>query len=251
MHPQVLTQPLQFEAFVQQALQKNIAEICVTDHMPLSLSHATDRLPRGKVGEYCARVRELASRYEGQISIKCGIEIDYHPSVLGEIEDVLAQGDFDYILGSSHLHVFVKNYTEYSRNSFAHAALENSILAANSGLFHAISHPDMYRFVFQNPARFPLKDDGYRAELHRDLFEELFSAAAQKKVYLEINPHLAEHECSLDFMYPEAQVAQWALQSGVRFSYGSDAHKPSSVGAYLDELEAHPVYGKALKEWES
>ena len=251
MHPQVLTAPEQLELFVQQALQKNIGEICVTDHMPLSISHAHDRLPHGSVGKYCARIRELAKRYEERIKIKCGIEIDYHPRALREIECVLEQGEFDYVLGSSHLHVFVKNYSDYTRNGFARAALENAIMAANSGLFHAITHPDMYRFVFEDQKRFPLVDDGYRAELHWDLFEELFEAVKRNGMYLEINPHLAEQKENLSFTYPEMQVAQWALRSGVRFSYGSDAHQPRSVGALLEELEAHPIYGQGLRQWES
>ena len=252
IHPTVLKTPERFALFVQEARKKGIGEICVTDHMPLSRSHAKDRLERGTVREYCARVRELAAEYQGEITIKCGIEIDYHQSVLGEIGEVLGEGNFDFILGSSHIHIFEKeNCARYTYNDFAALALENSIRAAESGCFHAISHPDMFRFAFERPDRFPLIVEEYTPERHQALWKALFDAVNKKEMYLEINPHLAEEKQDLFYMYPQDTVTEWALSAGVKFSYGSDAHKPEAVGAFLDELEAHPVYGRALTAWKN
>lgn len=250
MHPTVLKSPERFALFAEQALQKGIGEICVTDHMPLSLSHAKDRLERGSIKAYCARVRELARQYEGRLSIKCGIEIDYHPSVTDEVRAVLEQGEFDYILASSHMHIFVKDFARYTFNDFAALALENSLKAAQTGWFSAISHPDMYRFAFERPERFPLVDDGYDVWRHKELLLALFKAVKQQGMYLEINPHLAEDKQDLFYSYPQAEIVTWAQEEGVRFSYGSDAHKAESVGALLEELERHPVYGQALAGWE-
>ena len=251
IHPTILKTPERFDAFVQCARRKHIGEICVTDHMPLSLSAASDRIPQGRVGEYCRAVREAAKRYEGVIRIKCGIEIDFHPSVMSEIDSVLEAGDFDYILASSHMHIFIKDYPSYTFNSFATAALENSILAAQTGRFDAIAHPDMYRFAFENPQRFPLVRECYEPTRHEGLIQELLATLLKKEMCLEINPHLAESKGDMSYVYPDAQIAAWALEKNVRFSYGSDAHKPESVGACLDELTAHPVYGRALEGWEA
>ncbi len=250
MHPTALVAPERMESFVQCAVSKNIEEICVTDHMPLSISNAADRIPRGMVGQYCRKVREIAKQYEDKIRIKCGIEIDFHPSVISEVERVLDAGDFDFILASSHMHVFIKDYPRYSFNDFAALALENSVKAVEYGRFNAISHPDMYRWVFENPARFPLQNDGYNMLKHKDLINELLDKVAKSGMYIEINPHFAEAKQDVAYTYPEETIATWALEKGVRFSYGSDAHSPSSVGAYISELEEHPVYGKALKLWE-
>lgn len=250
MHPQVLRYPERFALYAERALQKNITEICVTDHMPLSVSSASDRIPHGAVKQYCNAVRELAKVYEGRIRIKCGIEIDYHKSVLPEIEAVLGEGEFDFVLASSHMHVFLKDYAAYTRNDFAAAALENAVQAAETGWFHALSHPDMYRFAFENATRFPFIPDTYSPQQHKALICELLDRVAAQKMYLEINPHLAESKGDLFYTYPEAPIVAWAKERGVHFSYGSDAHKPESVGALLEELEAHPVYGEALQAWE-
>ena len=240
MHPTVLATPERFDQFVQQALKQNVGEICVIDHMPLSISKASDRLPAGSIGAYCAQVRELAKRYEGVIGIKCGIEIDYHPSVLDEIEAVLTAGKFDYILASSHMHAFIKDYPNHTFNEFASAAIENSLKAVETGWFSAVAHMDMYRFPFVNPKRFPLVDDGYTPERHETEIKALLDEIVKRNMYLEINPHLAEGQNDLFYTYPQDRIMEWAYERNLRFSYGSDAHKPHSVGVLLDELEGHP-----------
>ena len=251
MHPMVIQAPERFDEFVQSALRKNIGEICITDHMPLSLSDAPDRIPSGSVGEYCARVRELAKRYEGTIKIRCGIEIDYHPSVTEEIERVLDEGDFDFVLGSSHMHIFLKEFEKYTFNDFAKISLENSLRAAETGWFSAIAHLDMYRWAFERPERFPLRDDGYSVERYSDLISELLDRMSSRGIFLEINSHLAEGKHDLSFTYPDASIVEQAIEKQVRFSYGSDAHSFDAVGALLDELEADPIYGRALALWAS
>ena len=252
MHPQVLTKPELFPEFARVAMEKGIEEICITDHMPLSTSKAKDRLLPGTVGEYCRRVRELEKEYEGKLRIRCGIEIDFHPMARGEVDEVLAQGEFDWILGSSHMHLFIKDHGNHSQNDFAKAALENTLAVVESGLFTAVSHVDMYRFVFANPERFPLNTSSpYDPFRHEALIREILGKMKEKGMFLEINPHLAESTGSLKDIYPDEPIAKWAMEAGVPFSFGSDAHKAHSVGALLPELSVHPIFGPALQAWEN
>lgn len=250
MHPQVLTRPERFEAFVARALELGIGEICVTDHMPLSFIERGDRIPKGQVGAYCARVRQLADLYADRLRIRCGIEIDYHPEYLGEIEEVLGAGEFDYVLGSSHMHLFYDRQKGYTYSEFAALALENLCRAAQTGYFSALAHTDMYRWVFLQHERFPLRESEYAWQMHADLLDEIFRLAAAKGIYIEINTHFAEKRDDLAAAYPEPELAARAAAMGVRFAYGSDAHRPESVGALLSKAEQHPVYGPLIAEWE-
>ena len=250
IHPTVLQTPERFDEFVCAALAKDIKQICVTDHMPLSISKASDRIPHGCVKRYCDSVRELAREYEGIIDIKCGIEIDYHPSVKDEIEAVLCEGDFDIVLASSHMHLFLQDFSRYTFSDVAKMAIQNYLFAIETGYFNIITHFDMYRWMLEKSERYPLVPDNYDPHMYEPLIKEVLCGIKDKGMRLEINPHLAEAKKDISFIYPQDIVTKWAIDMGIMFTYGSDAHKPTSVGALLDELEAHPLYGAALKRFE-
>lgn len=253
IHPQIIRNSANLNEFVRVALENGIEEICITDHMPLSCSSASDRIPFGKVEEYCFKGRELADKYKGKISIKLGIEVDYHPSYVKEIESVLGKGDFDFVLGSSHLHAYsdlgIFNLVS-TRNEYAKMMLENTISAAQSGYFNAIAHIDMYRWIFSNPERFLLIDDNFSEMEHNELIEKTLDIVKAEDLFLEINPHFAASNKNILNLYPSLNVTERALAKGIKFSYGSDAHKPEDVGIMLKELRHHKIYGRALEVWE-
>ena len=253
MHPMIIQKPERFELFVKKAIEVGIEEICVTDHMPLLCSEAKDRIPHGKVKEYCVAVRELADKYKSDISVKLGIEVDYHPSVIGEIEAVLEVGEFDYILGSSHLHVIQEKELfngNVTHNEYARMMFENTIRAAETRYFDAISHLDMFRWIFSRNDRYPLRDDRFFPEVHKTLIDETLDAIKENGLRLEINPHFAESTEDLNDTYPCVYIVERALEKGIQFSFGSDAHLPESVGVYLQDLRKHSIYGQALQTWE-
>ena len=250
-HPILTQHPERMQEFVDTALKNGIEEICITDHMPLSfIPDGTDRIPHGKVPEYAKRLRETKEKYAGVISIKGGIEIDYHPSVTDEIEAVLDVGGFDYIIGSTHLHVFVKDLPNHTFNDYAALCLENEIRAIETGWFHVVPHMEMYRFFFAYPHRFPLVDDGFSLLRHEDLVKEVLRKAKERNMYIEINPNLARQMNDLGFAYPQAKIMEWAYETGNRFCYGSDAHYGEHIGIFLPEFRKSSVYGKAIAEWE-
>ena len=84
MHPTVVQDPGRLKAFVEKALFHGIQEICITDHMPLHGNTASDRIPAGRVSEYCKTVRALAQEYESDISIKLGSRKGF----LGNLHDL-------------------------------------------------------------------------------------------------------------------------------------------------------------------
>jgi histidinol phosphatase-like PHP family hydrolase len=149
------------------------------------------------------------------------------------------------------MHVFTNDFSKFTFNDFAKIALENTLKAVETGWFNAIAHLDMYRWVFENPKRFPLVTEEYQLSCCEPLIKELLRKIKQKNMFLEINPHFAESKGKLLYTYPEEHIIEWAIQEGVRFSYGSDAHAFQSVGALIVDLENHPIYGQALTIWEN
>ena len=102
------------------------------------------------------------------------------------------------------------------RKEYAQAMIRNSILAARSGLFHAIAHIDFYRWIFGKPERFPLIDDGYDVRRHLPMIDEFLNVLSGEGVRLEINTHLAAQKEDLSLTYPELPIMEIALSKGVR-----------------------------------
>ena len=165
-----------------------------------------------------------------------------------EVDAILQEGDFDLRLGSSHLHVLHDAgwFKTVSRQDYARLMLENAAAAAQTGYFQVIPHIDMYRWVFVNSRRFPCKDSVFNEQALLPYVRQTLDAIKRNGVMLEINPHFACGSGSMDDVYPSRLIAACALASGVRFCYGSDAHRAEDVGAMLEQLEQNPLYGEAL-----
>lgn len=253
IHPQVIQKSEMFDEFAKVAIRNKIEEVCITDHMPIVGSAAGDRIPDGRIEEYCEKVRQISEKYKGILSVKLGIEIDYHPSLINEIDKVLKSGNFDFVIGSSHLHAIKQIDIFHSlkkRNEYAEAMFCNTIKAAESGRFNAIAHLDMYHWIFANPERFPLIDDEFSEKKHDALIEKTLDAIKENGMCIEINPHFASARGDVSKVYPSSTIVERALSRNISFSYGSDAHTPEDVGVMLHDLRNHPIYAKAINVWE-
>lgn len=239
LHPNIINNPTQAEEFIKNAVDLGFDEICFTDHMPFSITHNEfDRIPEGMIGEYCKRVHELSQKHKSEITIKTGIEIDYHPYYLSEIENVLSQGEFDYIIGSSHLNIsgYRIDFANTTRTEFARMVLNNYLCAARSGLFNTISHLDVYRWVFSEKKSYPLIDDGFDVSSCTDILEDLFSTLEKNNMFLEINAApLFKCFDNLGF-YPEKKILDIAKNYKLKYIYGSDAHSPEKLGFGYDKI---------------
>jgi len=247
IHMNILKKPETVDEFVETAIAKGFEEICITDHMPLRRSGAFDRIPAGSVGEYCEAVGLLAERYSGRIVIKTGIEIDHHPEVIAEIEEVLKQGSFDYVIGSTHMHLF--GYREGMRFSeFVERSYKNVQDAVKTGYYDTVSHINMYRWVLSRTNRFPFEDDCGNDPYFAELIEETLLSIKKSGMKLEINPHYATATGDLKDMYPSERILLKAIDFGVDFIFGSDAHSPDQVGDLYERLVEHPVYSRVLEK---
>ncbi len=240
-HPNIINNPNQAEKFIKKATELEFDEICFTDHMPFSLTpNEFDRIPRNKVGQYCEIVKSLAEKYKNDIIIKAGIEADYHPNYEDEIKNVLAQGEFDYVIGSSHLNIagYGIDMKNTSKTEFANMVINNYISAAKSGLFNTISHLDVYRWVF---SAFPLTGKFNLIEC-TDNLNKLFYVLQNTGVNLELNAApLYKKFDNLGF-YPQKEILDIAKNYNIKYIYGSDAHIPQNVGFGYDKIKEFGLF---------
>ena len=239
-HPNLLKVPSQGDEFIRRAAQLGFDSIIFTDHMPFTVTgDEHDRIPFGKVGEYCDAVRDLAHKYRNVIDVKCGIEIDYRKSCESEIREVLSCGSFDRILGSSHLNIkgFGISFGNITKSHYASEVLENYIAAAESGMFDVMTHIDVYRWVFSETEIYPLEDDNFSVKTVESLLRHLFSIMEKKNIALEYNAAPLFKKFDSDGAYPAKDILKIASDYDLSYTYGSDAHAARHVGFAYEEFE--------------
>lgn len=237
MHPNIMKKPHQGDEFVSRAIELGFDEIFFTDHMPFTVTgDEHDRIPFGAVADYCAASSDFRRKYADKISIKTGIEIDYHPDCVPEIREVLAEGSFDRVLGSSHLNItgFKIPFSKLTKTQFAEIVFENYLHAAESGLFHVLTHLDVYRWIFADGS-FGLTDDGYTPKRCEKLLRRLFAILEKNGIALEINAAPLYKRFDSLGAYPEREILAIAEDYRFPIVYGSDAHTSDKVGFAYSE----------------
>lgn len=247
-HPNLTNEPHRADAFIESAINQGFDEICFTDHMPLSISDAGDRIKKGNIEKYCLAVKKKAKEYKGRIVIKTGIEIDYHPDFINEIEYNLKQGEFDLVLGATHFHIPGYNIlsSDISPNEYAKISFENSLKAIKSGYFDVISHLDLQRWVYTLPKRFQMKEGIYNVNEHKDILNKVMSELEKTKVKLEINSLATLHKVDSDGVYPSKDIMSMSYDYNIDYVFGSDAHSSDWVGHGYDILKESKYYKKAF-----
>jgi histidinol-phosphatase (PHP family) len=212
------------EEYVRAAMDKGLAAIGISDHLPLLPDpDPTISMDIGELGAYVEEVLELKKTYPGFVLL--GIEADYRPHTLAEVNALLQTYPFDYVIGSVH-HLGAwgiddeRQIDEYSGRDVDAVWVEYLELvgdAAESGLFTILGHLDLAKKFGFRPSRV------LAAELDR-----LVERVAKTGVLVEINT--AGLHKPVGEAYPAPDILRRLCAAGVNITFGSDAHRPSEVG---------------------
>ncbi|MBT4483782.1 MAG: histidinol-phosphatase HisJ family protein [Candidatus Latescibacteria bacterium] len=218
----------EMEEYVECALQAGLKEIGFSEHMPVMpephLCISYEELPI-----YVSRVLELQEKYKGQISIKLGCEMDIVSGRLDEINDIIRDFQFDYVIGSIHyLNKWPFDQAQYM-HQFKNADIDDIynrffdavVCAAETGLYDIAGHIDN------------IKRMGYRPE--GDLTSYYERAAQVFKKYdltVELNTSGFDELCGEQ--YPSEEFLKILRRNEIPVTAGSDSHNPKHVGRYYD-----------------
>ena len=215
---------------VQSAVGKGFREVGIADHLPLtyvedrSLSMGPRDLPR-----YVEDVLAAREEFRGAISVKLGIEADYHPPTMDDIAGMLEAHPFDYVIGSVHVlgdWIFddprtIHKYDGLDLDAFYVEYLEAETEMARTGLYDIIGHADLAK-KFDNRASIDL------APHYRELLRE----AGRAGMCYEVNT--AGLRWPAGEVYPEQAFVRIGAEMGVPVTLGSDSHCPEDVGRDFD-----------------
>jgi histidinol-phosphatase (PHP family) len=181
--------------------------------------------------DYDAYIREIGTarqRFDGQLTIRAGVEIDYQSWFEADIAKYLESHAFDFVIGSVHYVDRQMIMTpEYNRGRTARTAYEDYFSAVHdsvvSGLFDIVGHLE-YANRRGTAAWGP-----YQPEPYRETLTSLFKDMVATGTVFEINT--AGLHQNLGATYPCADtVLLYAQCGGKLLSIGSDAHHPDQLG---------------------
>jgi histidinol-phosphatase (PHP family) len=232
--------------YVLKAIERGLAEIAFTDHVPLYFLPPDRRSPKLAMREdqldgYVAEVLELRREFVGSIEVRLGLEADYAEGFEEELGRWLAKADWDLVLGSVHWVAGGWIDAPHSARRFADeregaAALYREYYrllakAARTGLFDVLTHFDLPKKHGHRPP--PEVEDAEDAAI---------AAAREANVAVEISS--AGLRKPARELYPSPRILEKLVAAGVPVTFSSDSHAPAEVGwGYAETVPAARAAG--------
>lgn len=219
--------------YAEAAISQGLTEIGMSDHSPMPGGYDREwRMADSELTDYLGEVRRVRDALAGQLTIRVGLEADFHPGTEPWVAAMIDAQDWDYIIGSVH---YIGEWgfdnpdtlDEWQQHDIEDAYCAYFDLVARSaasGMFDIIGHPDLIKKFGHRPP--PESRRVAAAE------ETMLQAVKRADVALEISS--AGLRKPVGEVYPHGHLIARAAALGIPFSFGSDAHAPGEVGHAMD-----------------
>ncbi|MHB8894507.1 MAG: histidinol-phosphatase HisJ family protein [Candidatus Geothermincolia bacterium] len=222
------------DELIEAAIARGLDEVGIADHLPLLYFEDPDlAMAPGELPLYVESVLEMKAKYEGRITVRLGIEADYHPETQDERAKMLEGYPWDYVIGSVHIlgdWVFddprrLERYEGLDIDKFYVDYLRTVGDMVETGLYNTVGHADL------------AKKFNYRADIDLEpCYREVLEKIKRAGICYEINT--AGLRWPADEMYPDPAFVRLAATIGVPVTLGSDAHGPADVARDFDKALA-------------
>jgi len=217
------------EDYIKKAIEFNIKEIGITDHIPVPNYFYDDlefkrlnnntKMDYNEINDYLFDVINVKNKYKNNINVYVGFECEYYDKIVPILNELRPKVDY-FVLGIHHYYYENKINTFYNQDDYIRNYGNIAIEALDSKLFKIFAHPDMFLWgVFGKPFN----------KLCIEVTRKICEAAIKNNVYLEINCNkIREYlKNGNSFLYPNENF--WKIVSeykDIKVIVSSDAHKP-------------------------
>lgn len=227
-------EPLEYARMAQ---ERGIDLITFTCHIPMkweAFGQDGIRMQPEELDDYIGLIEVTAEKAKDfGVEVLCGIEAEVFPDLeqMELMDKTLARYDWDFVLGS--LHAQCPSYLGWlKRNKIKEDHLKidcyfrHLVDGVQSGRYNSMSHPDVIRSYGVV--------DQFDPAGHEAVIREFLVALREADVCMEVNTSGLNKG---DFeVHPDPLILDWAIESEVKLTIGSDSHHPHSVGQHFDAV---------------
>ncbi|MCL1816958.1 MAG: histidinol-phosphatase HisJ family protein [Clostridiales bacterium] len=209
------------------AYEQGAAGLTFTEHAMLEDDEACDNVPDKEA--YVAQLEQARAAFP-DLELKMGLELDLNPHRQEDINKLLQEGQWDFVLGSVH-ELFGHNITAYDGRFGNGQSVKKAYQAYFGGLyervkavstFDALGHLDLLR----RDRRYINHPFAYGD--HAEVLDELLKLLISRGQGLEVNT--AGWRYGMEETHPSKQVLRRYCQLGGEvITCGSDCHRSADV----------------------
>ena len=206
---------------VLKAIEMNLDEICFTDHRDFDYPIDSFELD---VENYYQEIQSLKEEFKDQIKIKWGIEMGLDLDHQEEIENLIQQYPFDFVIGSIHVIHYGEFFKGKTKEQAHREFFEETLKCVKAfDCFNVLGHLDyIVRYG-------PYEDKTVDHQKYQDIIDEIFKTLIQKGKGIEGNTSGYRDLKTCGFPNFE-QVQRYYDLEGRIITIGTDSHTSERVG---------------------
>jgi histidinol-phosphatase (PHP family) len=215
------------QEYAAMAEKKGLKGIIFTCHNPGPKGWSERvRMSLDEFTTYVSIVETAQKEWQGRVDILLGLESDYIPGIEPFLEKLHQKADFQYILGSVHPQLPYYRDTFYNGDvhSFELTYFEHLVMAAESGLYDCLAHPDLVKNSYP---------DQWQVEKLLDDIRHNLDQIAKTNIAMELNTS-GLHKRFKE-MNPGKTILSEMQKRNIPVVLGSDAHSPNRVAADFEQ----------------
>ena len=203
----------EIEDYVKVAIEENLVELGMTDHVPHSDNLDPRRIQWEEIDEYDRLLNDAVERYANKIRVIKGFECEYYPECMDEYAMLRDKYGYKLMILGQHRYGPDRVYDAFSRNKTAkemHIYADAVCDGINTGFFHFLCHPD-------------LALQGYKPGWDKEaeaVMRQIFEECEKHDLPVEINGNGAYDHRS----YPDKNAFLLSKEYKLRYLINMDAH---------------------------
>ncbi len=216
------------DEYIERAIELGIDIYGFSEHAPMEFdSHY--RLKFDEMKEYTQEVLDAKERYQGEIEILLGYEVDY---LKGYMDRRVLDADVDYLIGSVHFldkwgfdnPEFIGEWKSRNIDDIWQEYFDAIEAMAKTGYFNIVGHFDLIKVFRYMPSK----------DIRTIAFDAL-KAIKKSGMVVELNG--AGLRKPIEEIYPSTSLLEVAYELDIPITFSSDAHSVGQVGFGYEEAK--------------